>query len=576
MFGTTWSTSERKYDVLFERGVRVKMRDGVELHADVFRPKQEGKFPAILGYHPYDPDGQWAQIMPRAFSSVSMGQVDQEKGNGPLEAGDPNFYVRRGYAHIIANVRGSGKSDGFYPFLAAPEAEDGAELIAWIASQPWCDGNVGMFGVSYFGRIQHFVASMRPPALKCIFAPWASTDQYRDALYHGGILAQNWAVSWAGALSNIRYRSETRPTMSEAEWKQAIARALSDPELTEVPGIVAALKNPEQGLNPLVVDIVLNRHDGPFWDKRKANYDTIEVPAYIGADWGIYGLHLPGAFRSWERVRGPKLMMLAPPAYLERPVYQLQYESLRWFDHWLKGIDTGLMREPPVRAYVVGTHRWKHAQEWPLPETKWTPFNLHENGLLWEHEPFVNGGSSSFSDSPWGRGSLTFTSPELVEDTEVIGPTVLNLYASTTDDEVLWFVSLREVDRDGKERILTRGWLRGSHREVCPKRSKPWRPYHPHTGSEPLTPNQIYEFKIEILPTANLFRAGSRIKLKIACCDDKPGNSLEAIAGGHIRRPCGSRVTVFHDENHPSHLLLPVTSGNVVGTYISGGHPFDA
>ncbi len=363
MFGTTWSTSERKYEVMLERGVRVKMRDGVELHADIFRPKGEGRFPAILGYHPYDADAQWAPIMPRAFASVSMGQLDQEKGNGPLEAGDPNFYVRRGYAHVIANIRGSGPSDGTYPFLAAPEAEDGCELIAWIARQPWCDGNVGMFGVSYFARIQYFIASLRPPALKCIFAPWASTDQYRDALYHGGILAQNWAVSWAGAMSNIRYRSESKRNWSETEWKDALARALADKDVCANPAIVAALKNPDQGLNPLVVDIVLNPHDGPFWDKRKANYDTIETPAYIGGDWGIYGLHLPGGFRSWERVKGPKKMMMAPPTYLERPVYQLQYESLRWFDHWLKGIDTKIMQEPPIRAFVMGTSEWKHAEE---------------------------------------------------------------------------------------------------------------------------------------------------------------------------------------------------------------------
>lgn len=130
------------------------------------------------------------------------------------------------------------------------------------------------------------------------------------------------------------------------------------------------------------------------------------------------------------------------------------------------------------------------------------------------------------------------------------------------------------MQQDGKERVLTRGWLRGSHREVCPERSRPWRPYHPHTKSEPLTPGQIYEFKIEILPTANLFKAGSRIELKIACCDDVPANSLESIAAGHVRRQSGARVTVFHNEEYPSHVLLPVTAGNVMGTYISGGKPY--
>jgi len=574
MFGKTWKTSERKYGVVLERDVRVRMKDGVHLHADIFRPEAAEKFPAVLGYHPYDPDAQFAPIFPRAFASITAQSASQEKGNGPLEAGDPNFFARRGYVHVIANVRGSGKSEGFYPFLGSLEAEDGCELIEWIARQPWCDGNIGMFGVSYFGRIQQFVASVRPPHLKCIFAPWASTDQYRDALYQGGILAQNWAVSWAGALSNIRYRSESRQQWGDERWKQELERALADKDLTAVPGIVAALKRPEEGLNTLVTDIVLNRHDGPFWDKRKVSYEAIEVPAYIGADWGIYGLHLPGAFRSWESLRGPKKMMIAPPAYLERPVYQLQYESLRWFDHWLKGMDTGIMDEAPVRLFVMGTSRWKRCEEWPLAETRWTPFYLHEKGLLWEHEFFPNEGSSSFSDSPWGREKLEFSTPRLVEDTEVIGPIVANLYASTTDDEILWFASLWEVDDEGNEKVLTRGWLRGSQREVDASRSKPWQPYHPHSRSEPLLPGKIYEFNIALVATANLFKAGTRIKLKIACCDDVPAHSLEAIAGGHIRRQSGSRVTVHHNEDCPSHLLLPVTEGNIIGTYVSGGKPY--
>jgi uncharacterized protein len=298
------------------------------------------------------------------------------------------------------------------------------------------------------------------------------------------------------------------------------------------------------------------------------------VPAYIGGDWGIYGLHLPGAFRGWERLRGTKMMVVGPPAYLDRPVYQLQYESLRWFDHWLKGVDTGMMKQPPIRLFIASTRQWRTAREWPLPETQWTPFYLHENGLLWEREHFPNEGSTSYSDSPWGRGALEFTTPPMVEETEVIGPVVLNLYASTTDSEVLWFVSLREVDAEGEERILTRGWLRGSHREVDPALSKPWEPFHPHARSGPLTPGKIYEFQIPLVATAEVFKAGSRIKLKISGCDDKPVHSLEAIAGGHIRRQTPARITVFHNEDYPSHLLLPVTGGNVMGTYISGGAPY--
>jgi predicted acyl esterase len=260
--------------------------------------------------------------------------------------------------------------------------------------------------------------------------------------------------------------------------------------------------------------------------------------------------------------------------YLDRPFFQFQFEALRWFDHWLKGVDTGFMKERPVKLFVMGTNKWKEADDWPLPETKWTPFYLHEGELLSEHEHWPNEAQISYEDSPWHRGHVDYYSPPIVEDTEVIGPIVLNLYASTTDAEVLWLVSLREVDKEGKEKVLTRGWLRGTHREVDPSRSKPWAPYHPHNKSEPLTPGKIYEFSIGLVPTCNLFKAGTRIKLRISSSDDAPKHAFEQIAAGNVKRQSSSRVTVFQDADHPSHLLLPITGGNVLGTFLSGGKPY--
>jgi predicted acyl esterase len=355
------------------------------------------------------------------------------------------------------------------------------------------------------------------------------------------------------------------------EKKEAIAEVLQDEDIAAVPELVNILRNPDVRTNPILVDILLHAHDGSYWENRRVKYDTIKVPGYIGACWGIYGLHLPGAFRSWENLKVPKRMMIGPPLYLDRPLYQLQYESLRWFDYWLKGIDTGIVEEAPIKLFVMGANEWKEANDWPLPETKWTPFYLHENGLLYERECWPDEGFDSFSDSPWGRGSLEYCSPRFVENTEIIGPILLNLYASTTDPEVLWVISVREIDSQGNERILTRGWLRGSHREIDPARSKPWAPFHPHTHSEPLTPGKIYEFNIPIVPTGNLFKAGSKIKLKIACTDDQPESPLEMLAGGHLRRQSASRITVFHNADYPSHLLLPITKGNVLETFVSGG-----
>ncbi|RJR40088.1 MAG: hydrolase, partial [Desulfobacteraceae bacterium] len=240
---------------------------------------------------------------------------------------------------------------------------------------------------------------------------------------------------------------------------------------------------------------------------------------------------------------------------------------------WLKGIENGIMEEDPIKLFVVGTGEWKTAREWPLPETRWTPFYLHEDGLLSEHEFWPNEGASTFEDSPYNRGSLTFLSPPLVEKTEVIGPMVLNLYASTTDTEVLWFISFLDIDPSGKEKLLTRGWLRGSQRRIDPELSKPWLPYHVHTRREPLTPNEVYEFNIEIRPYGILFEPGHRIGIRIKCVDDEePISSLEGHSVGHLWRNNVARITVQHNDQYPSHLLLPVTKGNILETYMSGGN----
>jgi predicted acyl esterase len=568
MFSKTWKTSEPKFKVVVERDVKIPMSDGVEINADIFRPDIDEAFPAIFGFHPYNQMAQTAPITTQSFSINFFKNPGQEEGNAYIEAGDPNAYVSRGYIYVIANVRGTGQSGGKYPFLAHPEAQDGAEVIEWIAEQPWCNGNVGMFGASYFAWIQLYIAALNPPHLKCIFAPWAGTDLYRDSVYHGGILGHGFWRMWAfGSTHNCRVES---PSFS----KEDIGKILEDKDIAGVPELVQILRNPQMGVNPILVDLLRHPYDGPYWDERKVNYGPIKVPAYIGCCWGMYGLHLPGTFRSWENLKVPKKMLVGPPAYMDRPVYQLQYESLRWFDHWLKGMETGIMDEAPIKLFMMGKNEWKEAEEWPLPETRWTPFYLHPNGVTYERLCWPDEVSDSFEDSPWGRGSLEYSSPILVENTEIVGPIVLNLFASTTDDEVFWFVSLREVDAEGNERILTRGWLRGSHREVDPNRSKPWEPFHPHTKSEPLTPGEIYEFNIPIVPTANLFKAGSRIKLKISGTDDQANNPLEMNAGGHIHRQSASRIKVYHNADYPSHLLLPITRGNVLETFVSGGAPY--
>jgi uncharacterized protein len=574
MFSTTWKTSARKYGVVASRDVKIPMSDGAKLNCDMWRPDGKGKFPAVLSFHNYHSAGQTGPIKPAALSTAQWRHPGQERTNASLEAGDPIFFARRGYAHVVCNARGTGKSEGKWFFSGPQEVKDCYEVIEWMAKQPWCDGNVVMFGVSYFAWIQLLVAQLNPPHLKTIFCPWGSTDFYRDLAYRGGIFAWKWPFGWSQTsltYGNVRPDCAALREMGEKGFKQAIAKLLEDEDIRSIPELVAVLKNPLEGVNPFTVDLALHQTYDKYWKDRTVDYNKIKIPAYVGGDWDCFGIHLPAAFRSWEYLKAPKKMIIGPPVYLDRPLYQLQHEAVRWFDHWVKGVKTGIMDEPPVQCFIMNTGEWKSGNEWPFPETKFTPFYLHEYGLLNEHEHWSYEGSDSFEESPWMRGHVTYATPALVENTEVLGPIMLKLYAATTDVDVHWIISLLEIDADGKERLLTKGWLKGSHRELDMKKSKPWEPIHTHAKSEPLTPGTIYEFDIKLVPTGNLFKAGSRIAVKISCVDDEPTNPLELIATGSLKRTAVARVTVFHNEDYPSYLLLPITKGNVVNTYFSGG-----
>lgn len=561
MFTRMWKTSERTHEVTVERDIRVPVRDGTILVGDLFRPAAKGKFPVLLGAHPYN-----CEIMSAPLRPIGYGNL-----RGYMEAGDSKFFVRRGYVHAIINLRGSGKSQGKFQMMGPLEVQDVIDVIQWLAKQPWSDGNVGMFGVSSFAWLQLQVAARNPPHLKAVFAPWGATDFYRDVFYHGGILAHGFLRHWSLNWDNPRPISWTKEKFGEKKYRKAIEAALHDEDIVAVPDLRQILENPEKGRNPAVVDVILNRLDGEYYKERNVDFGNARTPAFIGACWGEYGLHLPGALRTWKHWKGPKKMVISAPVYLDRPVYQYQYESMRWFDHWLKGVDNGIMDEPPVRLFIPGTAEWKASTDWPVPETRWTPFYFHAGGLLSEHELFPNEGHNSFEDSTFVHGELTYWTPKMVENTELIGPIPLHLYASGSDSEMFVFATLLHRDRAGEVRELTRGWLRASQRALHPD-SEDWEPIQAHTKREPLEPGKIYELRLNIIATARHLLAGERIGVRIKGADnEKAENRLHQVARGCLWRQSPWRMTIYHDESHPSRVLLPITRGNVVGTFLSGG-----
>ena len=574
MLSKNWHTSPRQYRVLVERSQKVPISDGVTLNCDIFRPDTDAPIPVILSASPYSLELQSAPVRSKSFSSVGgRANPGDEQANSLMEAGDPWFYARHGYVHVILNVRGSGASGGVYGFTNAREVADIAEAIEWAARQPWSTGAVGMFGVSYFAIIQHLVGARAPESLKCMFAPFGSGG-FRDVIFHGGIVNAKWLVNWALTIDNPRFESFSLREFGEKVFHEKVQEALADRDIAAIPEARAALQNPSVGANSIITDIILHQTDGPFWKERTPDYENITVPVYMGACWGTFGIHLPPLFPAWERMPGYKKMVVGPPLYLDRPVFQFQQESLRWFDHWLKGMETGLDEDPPVRYFMMGSSDWHTDTEWPPRKTRWVPFHLHERGLLSERENWWAESHDTFFDTPWQREGVEYWTPRFVDHVEVVGPIGVELYAASSHPDVRWIVSILQEDVEGKRKLLTKGALDGAYQAALVSDSAPYAPRHDFSLRKQVVPGEVHKFAIAVTPTANRFAPGTKLGVRIACVDDPGGNSLEGAAAGHLRAVAARRLAIYHDEERPSCVWIPIVRGNVVGTFLSGGEGY--
>jgi uncharacterized protein len=557
--------SKRQYEIISHRNVLVKMRDGIRVNVNIFRPDSDEKFPALVALAPFHLDYQEDYIWPSAARS---GRI---KGTptANVESIPRDFFVRRGYVKVVGSTRGTGRSEGVFQYTNLKEIEDNYDLVEWAAKQPWCNGNVALAGIAYYAFLEPEVAALQPPHLKAIAPMFSLWDDYRYFWWTGGILA-NGFLKWFNNLANNDIhtdRSVLLDELGEKGFKEALAHALADKDISADPGLVEVLKNPYYPGHAAVIDILLHSTISPYWLERGAaiKLDKINVPGYYGVV-----SHRPGPMYNWSQIKTPKKMVYVPPAYVDRPFYQFTWELLRWYDHWLKGIDTGIMDEPAVRIFVPGSNEWLTADDFPIPGTRFIPFALHENRSLCEIEPWPEAESASYDDSPANRGFVKYYSAPLVENTEIVGLAALNLYASCRGTDMNIFASLWDCDPEGKETCLCRGYLKGSHRALDPKLSRPWQPVHTHINPQLLIPGQVYELSIGFSPIANFFKAGHRIALKISSADDDPENLFQ-VGQYHLCSQTPNTITVYHDARHPSHLLLPITKGNIIGTYVSGG-----
>jgi predicted acyl esterase len=458
-------------------------------------------------------------------------------------------------------VRGSGDSEGEYQFCGIEEQEDGYELVEWIARQPWCDGNVGMLGMSYFAVLQLLVAAQNPPHLKAVFPYEAHTDRYRHSCYHGGMLNMGFLAQWWG---HVSVGTSMPPSLRKnpEEIKQIVKDLMKKEEIQTYPMLYIALKYAEK--NVPMFESLTHPLDGPFYWERSAytKFNRISIPCYMVSRWSGWPIHLPGAFAAYNGIDAPKKLMIMETKYRSGPLRPWNDHHdiiLRWYDHWLKGIDTGIMDEPPIKLFIKGKNEWRYEYEWPLARTQWTKFYLRGNGGLTKEPPgkeeppqaFINKGLLLPLDAVPG---VKYRTPPLEEDMEVTGPIALYLYATLDQHDATWCVSINDVESDGSAQLITKGWLRASHRAIDKERSKPYLPFHIHTQSVPVEPGKIYEYAIDIREISYVLKAGHRIELMIKG-EDSPS---EDPTWFHLCNHKETKHTVYNCSEYLSYLLLPV------------------
>ncbi|HWI87289.1 MAG TPA: CocE/NonD family hydrolase [Sphingomonas sp.] len=522
--------------MVIDRDYAITLRDGVKIYADVFRPADATGVPVIIGWGPY---GKFAPPTYHHFYKFGGMTDDMVSKYTAFEAPDPVFWTAAGYAVAIVDPRGAWESEGNANLWGAvKEGEDAYDVIEALAIEPWCNGRVGMSGVSYFTIIQWRAAAAKPPHLAAI-NPWEGfRDPYRETAYIGGI-ADRFVQVW----------------QMTSGWSH-----------NEVENVWQMMEE-----HPLFDD---------YWASKVADLSDVDVPAYIVASWSDQGLHTRGTISAFNELK-------SKDKWLEvhgRKKWEYYYtpEALarqrQFFDRFLKGEDSGIDAWPRVRLelrdrYYQGEVR--EGQEWPPACVEYRPLYLdNQAGSLTDRFPADAAAASYSVDADMSARAYHDDRLEydhvFDRDTEVTGDMKLRLWVQAAGaDDMDVFVAIQKFDAAGnyvgfpffsaqEDGPVALGWLRVSHRALDEERSTPWRPVHLHTKEETLAPDEIVPIDIEIWPSSTLFRAGEKLRVVIQ------GTDVYSYGEGkftpnHITRNAGRHV-VHAGGRFDSHLLIPVAN----------------
>lgn len=519
-------------DVRKDADVAVRLRDGVTLRLNLFRPANApGRIPVLLSAHPYGKDevptvkrGRWSLNFQFRIMNQSLPLRISDQTS--WEAPDPVWWAQRGYAVINLDTRGGGHSDGRGDLFSDQEADDIAQVIAWAAEQSWSNGRVGMLGVSYLAMSQYKVAALNPPALKAI-CPWEGfTDAYRDFFTPGGVVEDGFARLW--------------PFMTGR-----VARCNVD-------------LGKERMAHPLRDD---------WWATLTPDLAKIRVPILECTSFSDANLHSVGSMRAFEQVGSAQRHAYAHrgPKWATFYSDDARRHQLAFFDRHLRKVDAPDL--PPMRLEIrdrrdhVVAVRDEH--EWPLARTDWRHLHLGPDGTLTAEAP--EPGQVTFGLT---RGAAAFEY-RFTDDTELSGPMTLRLRVSVhgVDDPRL-FVGVEKWSHGvpvpfegsygyGRDHVA-QGRLRLALRGLDPVLSTPHRPVHAFDAPEPVGDGEEMAVAIGLSPSATLFRAGESLRLMVAGRYLHPRNPLFGHFPTHYRASTGGTATIAWRPERPATLEIPV------------------
>lgn len=607
-FGKYQGYSEATYDGNKRISDFLTLSNGTRLAYDLILPTRKGvpahePLPVLFKYTPYlrtftifDKDGKnlitffvdlkWYE---KAMLRIRYWLSDQGHLMDPLMRTKwLGNMVEHGYAVIVVERPGTGASFGITKQSMETIAREENEILDWIASQPWCTGNIGMYGDSQQAWCQFAAASTGNLHLKAIFPASSQLELYDVLEYRGGVFNKAFNSFFARVVPYLENLATPVDTDKDGELL-AQARKERSGSVDGKTMATGAAKYPFR-------DSILP--NGKFLWKVMSLYPVIEpinrsgIPIYMTTGW--YDIFLGDMFLWYDNLTVPKRLTVRPLDHsgMDATQFDLDYgaEAQRWFDYWLKGIDNGIMDEPPIHYYVMGIPKkeaWQTSDQWPLEKLKLTRFyfgkgktgsitSVNDGFLTTESPPApdafdvytVDYTTTSGKKSRWvavdevhdypdmranDEKALTYTTSPLENDVEVTGHPVVHLWLSTDAPDLDVFVYLEEVDRSGKSTYITEGTLRASHRKVC---EAPFNnlglPYHSHYQSdlEQIQAGEPIELAFSLLPTSYQFHKGSRIRITIVCADvdnfDTPIINPEP------------KLQLLRDMNHPSFIQLPV------------------